>query len=75
MQDYIVLRRDNKDGGDQRLICFQGQRPFIGPLKKAEDLANFLKSVNPQSEYSLAKVTHTTRKGEEVKKYSGKGRE
>jgi hypothetical protein len=63
MQMYIIL---NTTSGN---VCFMGAKPFIGQLKNAQDQADFLKSVNPEEDYVLAKVTPTTLKGALNKRY------
>lgn len=66
MQKYIVLREDD----DCQTICYIGNKPFIGSLEAAIDLADFLKSINKECEYTVSKVVDTIKKGTVKDKYA-----
>ena len=65
MQMYIIL--NTTSGG----VCFCGNKPFIGQLKAASAQADFLKSVNPEEDYVVAKVTPTATKGRITARFAG----
>ena len=69
MQMYIILNETS--GG----VCFSGSKPFIGQLKAAEEQADFLKSVNPEEDYVVAKITLTPRRGKVTARFAGEHKE
>ena len=63
---YIVVRLDTQGLN----VCSSGQKPFIGPLDKAKDLANFLKSVNKDDTYEVLAVGASKYKGVITDRYA-----
>ena len=63
---YIVVRKN----GAELAVCSDGQKPFIGGIYRAKDVANFLKSVNPGESYEVMSVGAVKHKGVVTERYS-----
>lgn len=70
-QLHIVVRHN----GAERHVCSSGQKPFIGPLEQAKDLANFLKSVNKEDTYEIFAVGASKGKGAVTDRYTAPPKE
>ena len=63
---YIVVRKN----GAEHTVCSEGPKPFIGTLARAKDVANFLKSVNPDETYEVRAVSVVKYLGVKTDRYS-----
>ena len=63
---YIVT---NLQDGELE-VCYEGQKPFIGDKKRAKELADFCKSINPAGSYMVQGVKPATYVGKIQEKYA-----
>jgi hypothetical protein len=65
-QCVVIRKGSNEDAA----ICFEGTKPFLGTAAKAQDLADFLKSVNPECEYVVCAITELKAQGKVTARYA-----
>ena len=62
----VVIRLE----GGKSSLAFDGDRPFIGTEQRGKDVATFLKSLNPECEYTIASVNVSKWRAKESGRYT-----
>lgn len=62
MEEFVIIIED----GSERKLCYRSKQPFLGKLAEAVDLADDLKSANPQFEYKIMRVVEYATAGKRL---------
>lgn len=62
MEEFVIIVED----GSERKLCYRNRIPFLGKLSDAVDLADDLKTANPQFDYKLFRVVEYATAGRKL---------